>query len=142
MVVISGRTNSSEQTAEEINIKIDNYKSAIQSFFYECQIKNQIPTIQEVKDDYEKIKNDSIEVKKIEKLKVELIEVEPKKEISFYEVFDEFTSYNGKIINWATATYAKLKTLKTHLEAFNPKLRFEDLTLEGLSNVLIFLAKH
>ena len=65
--VISGRTNSSEQTAEEINIKIDKYKSAIQSFFYECQIKNQVPTIEEVKDAYEKIKNDGVEVKKIKK---------------------------------------------------------------------------
>ena len=139
--VISGRTNSSEQTAEEINIKIDKYKSAIQSFFYECQIKNQIPTIEEVKDAYEKIKNDGVEVKKIKKLKVELIEVESKEEISFYKVFDEFTSYNGKINNWTADTYAKLKTLKTHLEAFNPKLRFEDLTLEGLSNVLTFFSK-
>lgn len=67
--VISGRTNSSEQTAKEINIKIDKSKSAIQSFFYECQIKNQIPTIEEVKDAYEKIKNDGVEVKKNRKAK-------------------------------------------------------------------------
>ena len=137
--VISGRTNSSEQTAEEINIKIDKYKSAIQSFFYECQIKNQEPTIEEVKDAYEKIKNDGVIVKKIKKLKIEILEVESKDEISFYKVFDEFTSYNGKINNWTTDTYAKLSTLKSHLEAFDPKLKFEDLTLEGLSNILTFL---
>ena len=132
--VISGRINSSGQTAEEINITISKYKSAIQSFFLEHQIKNEIPTIEETKNAYEKIKNNGVEIAKVEELKNDKL----KKETSFYKVFDEFTSYNGKINNWTTDTYAKLSTLKSHLEAFNPKLKFEDLTLEGLSNILSF----
>ena len=67
--VISGRINSSGQTAEEINITISKYKSAIQSFFLEHQIKNEIPTIEETKNAYEKIKNNGVEIAKVEELK-------------------------------------------------------------------------
>ena len=140
--VIFGRINSNEQNAEVINLNIAKYKSAIQSFFYECSIKNEIPTIEQVKDAYEKIKNDGVEIKNAKKLEVEIEESYTKKEKSFYEVFDEFTSYNGKINNWTADTYAKLSTLKSHLQLFNPKIKFKDLTLEELSNILSFFSKN
>ncbi|WP_223844256.1 site-specific integrase [Elizabethkingia anophelis] len=133
--VKSGAVNLNGETAETINFKIAKYKADLNTFFLENQIKDTIPSIEETKNAYEIIRNGFKPEKEIKK------KTAKKTVLKFYEVFDEFTSYNGKINNWTDDTYTKFATLKSHLQAFNPNLKFSDLTLEGLSEVLSFFTR-
>ncbi len=136
--VISGNVNASQQSDEEINIKISNYLSSIDTFFLESQIKNEIPSIEQVKNAFEEIKNNGVTKPKTNKAERKPLSEETK---SFFKAFDEFTVYNGKINNWTLDTYSKMNTLKSHLQVYNSKLKFEDLTLDGLSSILSFFVK-
>lgn len=127
--VIDGAINENSQTAEEINLNIEKYISEINSLFFTFQIKDEIPAVNEIKVAFEKIKNGSIKPASKKKNK-------ERAKLSFFDVLDEFTSYNGKINNWTNDTFTKFNTLKTHLLNYNENLEFDDLTDEGLSDLL------
>ncbi len=129
--VIEGTVNGNDQIAEEINLNIEKQKSEINSLFFKFQIEEKIPTTTEIKEAFEQIRSGN---KKIPKKRI----IQKSTELSFFEVFDDFTNYNGKINNWTEDTYTKFNTLKTHLQDYNQNLKFEDLTHEGLSDLLVY----
>src|SRR5699024_10701379 len=58
--------------------------------------------------------------------------------VSLFDVFDEFTTYTGKINNWTDDTYTKYATIKSHLMNFKKDLTFDDLDEIGLSDLLAY----
>lgn len=129
--MFEGTVNNNGQPAEEINLNIQKQKSEINSLFFKFQIEEKIPTTTEIKEAFEKIRSgrETLTKKKINQKATEL---------SFFDVLDEFTTYNGKINNWTKDTYTKFNTLKTHLQNYNKNLKFDDLTDEGLSDLLVY----
>ena len=129
--VFEGTVNNNGQPAEEINLNIQKQKSEINSLFFKFQIEEKIPTTTEIKEAFEQIRSgrETLTKKKINQKATEL---------SFFDVLDEFTTYNGRINNWTKDTYTKFNTLKTHLQNYNKNLKFDDLTDEGLSDLLVY----
>lgn len=129
-VVKKGVINSNGYSAEIINHNIDKYQSELHSFFLKCQVEEIIPTREDVKGAFE-----SIRFKGHPK---EEVKPTPQKSLSFFDVFDEFTEYTGRINNWTDDTYTKFKTLRMHLHNYKGDLKFEELNDEGLSDLLAY----
>lgn len=127
--VYDNRINSSGQTSEEINIALANYKNGLERYFFELSVKNEFPNREDVKSIFQKLRNSNIESSKLE------IE---ENVVSLFDVFDEFTTYTGKINNWTDDTYTKYATIKSHLMNFKKDLTFDDLDEIGLSDLLAY----
>lgn len=128
-IVKSGIVNRQEQSAEEINVQISRFKSEIDSFFLKCQIDETIPTTDAVKSFFEKVRHkDSLKNQKIDKKESD--------HASFFDMYDEFTAYTGRVNNWTKDTFKKHKTIKNHLLAHNDKLTFDDINNDGLLDIL------
>lgn len=133
--VIDGRKNKQGQTSDEVNIALANYENDINRYFFESAAKKELPTNEDLKEAFQKTR---------EKYNPELKKKETKpkpsknKKLTLFDVFDEYTSYTGKINNWTEDTYSKFRTIKSHLFNFNEKLSFDDLTQEGLSDLLAY----
>lgn len=132
--VLDNRINKEGQSSEEINIFLSNYENDLNRFFLSFSAKGEIPTAEQLRNEFQHIRQkhspDSFEKEKPSKAKAE--------EITLFDVFDEFTSYTGKINNWTNDTYVKFKTVRTHLYNYNEYLKFEELTDEGLSDLLAY----
>lgn len=128
--VKNGVINTNGFPAEIINHILGKYQSELHSFFLKCQIEEIIPDREVVKKAFENIR--------FEGRPKEEGKIITEEEKSFFEVFDEFTEYTGKINNWTNDTYVKFNTLRMHLRNFNEELTFEELTDEGLSDLLAY----
>lgn len=121
----NGTTNKLKQSASEINAYLADYYTTIQTIFKEYEILEKIPTPDQIKQAFSsKVKNDSEELKD---------------KISFFDIFDEFVKESGTQNNWSTSTYAKFKTVKQHLLAFDIHLTFESLDESRLDDYVKFL---
>lgn len=58
--------------------------------------------------------------------------------VSFWESYDEFVKERGRMNDWTTATYQKFAALKNHLTEHNANLSFEDMTENGLNDLVDF----
>src|SRR5699024_8575625 len=127
------RKNGAGQSADEINLLLNGYENDLSKFFCSFSAKDAIPTPNQVKDEFQNIR---------EKYHPEILNHRRKnsevQSLTFFEVFDEFTEYTGKINNWTNDTYVKFSTLRMHLHNFNEELTFEELTDEGLSDLLAY----
>lgn len=131
--VITKTSNSSGESAEEINLKINHYKNELQTFFIECQLKERIPTKNEVINFFKSLKNKGTE---------EFVKnTTPKRMNEFFNVFDIFIKDQGKVNNWTEGTKKKFNTLRSHLEDFNPNLSFDDLNTQGLTEFMSYFFK-
>jgi len=61
------------------------------------------------------------------------------KELSFFELFDQFTDERGKQNDWTKATYTKFSTVKSHLLNFDKNLSFESIDEEKLTDYILYL---
>lgn len=131
--VKENRKNGAGQSADEINLLLNGYENDLSKFFFSFSAKDAIPTPNQVKDEFQNIR---------EKYHPEILNHRRKnsevQSLTFFEVFDEFTEYTGKINNWTNDTYVKFSTLRMHLHNFNEELTFEELTDEGLSDLLAY----
>ena len=126
--VRNGCTNKLKQSASEINADLLRYGADIQEIFKEFEVIDVIPTGDRLKQAFNKRneKPDAVQ--------------EPEPETpDLFKAFDEFTKECGRQNNWTMATYEKFRSVKGHLEAFNPNLQFEDFTEAGLNDYVNFL---
>lgn len=118
-----GCTNKLIQSATEINADLQRYGSEMQKIFKEFEIKELIPTPEQIKDI----------------LNSRLRNEEQPEGICFMQAFDEFVSERGVQNSWTHSTYEKFAAVKTHLPEFNPSVSFELFDEVGLNMYVLFL---
>ncbi len=124
--VRSGCTNKLKQSSSEINTALQRYYAEIQYVFKEFEVREIIPTVQQLKDAFNLRMRDETEDQE-------------EAEISFWEVFDEFVKECGRQNNWTYSTYKRTSVTRNHLKEFKEDLTFEYFTEAGLNKYLDFL---
>lgn len=125
--VKNGCTNKLKQSASDINTDLLRYYTIMQEVFKEYEVKDIMPTPQEIKDSFNNKVNPTEEVKEEQK--------------SFWEIFNEFVSECGKQNNWTDSTYEKFAAVKNHIKEFKAEPTFVYFDEEGLNNYVDFLRK-
>lgn len=125
--VKNGCTNKLKQSASDINTDLLRYYTIMQEVFKEYEVKDIMPTPQEIKDSFNNKVNPTEEVKEEQK--------------SFWEIFNEFVSECGKQNNWTDSTYEKFAAVKNHIKEFKAEPTFVYFDEEGLNNYVEFLRK-
>ena len=127
--VKNGCTNKLKQTATEINSDLLKYYSDIQDIFKECEVKDIIPTPEQLKVAFNNRQNKGL---------TNTLEIEVPI-ISFMNKFDEFVRECGVHNNWTEATYEKFAATKNHLTNFDKELSYETLDESKLTQYVNFL---
>ena len=125
--VKNGCTNKLKQSASDINIDLLRYYTIMQEVFKEYEVKDIMPTPQEIKDSFNNKVNPTEEVQEEQK--------------GFWEIFNEFVSECGKQNNWTDSTYEKFAAVKNHIKEFRAEPTFVYFDEEGLNNYVDFLRK-
>ncbi|MBO5673149.1 MAG: site-specific integrase [Paludibacteraceae bacterium] len=125
--VKNGCTNKLKQSASDINIDLLRYYTIMQEVFKEYEVKDIMPTPQEIKDSFNNKVNPTEEVQEEQK--------------GFWEIFNEFVSECGKQNNWTDSTYEKFAAVKNHIKEFKAEPTFVYFDEEGLNNYVDFLRK-
>ena len=125
--VKNGCTNKLKQSASDINTDLLRYYTIMQEVFKEYEVKDIMPTPQEVKDSFNNKVNPTEEVQEEQK--------------GFWEIFNEFVSECGKQNNWTDSTYEKFVAVKNHIKEFKAEPTFLYFDEEGLNNYVDFLRK-
>lgn len=121
--VKNGCTNKLKQSSTDINSDLNLYFTQIQDIFKQYEIKEVIPTPEQIKADF-----NSKQVKSL-----------PIERYSFFNLFDEFVKERGTKNNWTESTYNKFSSVKKHLEGFNKNISFKDWTEEKLTDYVNYL---
>ena len=125
--VKNGCTNKLKQSASDINTDLLRYYTIMQEVFKEYEVKDIMPTPQEIKDSFNNKVNPAEEVQEEQK--------------GFWEIFNEFVSECGKQNNWTDSTYEKFAAVKNHIKEFKADPTFVYFDEEGLNNYVDFLRK-
>lgn len=125
--VKNGCTNKLKQSASDINTDLLRYYTIMQEVFKEYEVKDVMPTPQEIKDSFNNKVNPTEEVQEEQK--------------GFWEIFNEFVSECGKQNNWTDSTYEKFAAVKNHIKEFKAEPTFVYFDEEGLNNYVDFLRK-
>lgn len=125
--VKNGCTNKLKQSASDINTDLLRYDTIMQEVFKEYEVKDIMPTPQEIKDSFNNKVNPTEEVQEEQK--------------GFWEIFNEFVSECGKQNNWSDSTYEKFAAVKNHIKEFKAEPTFVYFDEEGLNNYVDFLRK-
>ena len=123
----NGCTNKLKQSASDINTDLLRYYTIMQEVFKEYEVKDIMPTPQEIKDSFNNKVNPTEEVQEEQK--------------GFWEIFNEFVSECGKQNNWTDSTYEKFAAVKNHIKEFKAEPTFVYFDEEGLNNYVDFLRK-
>ena len=126
--VRNGCTNKLKQSASEINASLLGYYTEIQDIFKKFEVKEIMPTPEQIKEVFNALH------KPIE-------EVKPKKSTpnAFYKVFDEFVRDCGRQNDWTDSTYEKFAAVKNHLMNFRDGLTFDFFDEKGLNDYVTYL---
>lgn len=127
--VKNGSFNKLSQSASSINSRLLELKVAIQDFFQENEIRNTIPTKDQIR-----LVAKSLNGKGKRKINIQISE-----ELSFFQVFDKFVKESSRLNNWSDATLTKFSTVKKHIYNFNSNPEFENFNESGLTDYLIYL---
>ena len=125
--VKNGCTNKLKQSASDINTDLLRYYTIMQEVFKEYEVKDIMPTPQEIKDSFNNKVNPTEEVQEEQK--------------GFWEIFNEFVSECGKQNNWTDSTYEKFAAVKNHIKEFKAEPTFVYFDEDGLNNYVDFLRK-
>ena len=125
--VKNGCTNKLKQSASDINTDLLRYYTIMQEVFKEYEVKDIMPTPQEIKDSFNNKVNPTEGVQEEQK--------------GFWEIFNEFVSECGKQNNWTDSTYEKFAAVKNHIKEFRAEPTFVYFDEEGLNNYVDFLRK-
>ena len=116
-------TNLKQVLASVINSEIQHFQNLIDDVFKAYELKGTMPSKDEVKNAFNLARGVTKKVKT--------------KDLFFY--YDQFMEEMGVMNNWTKATFTKLNTVKSHLLSYNPKLKFSDLDINGLTKLVYFL---
>ena len=125
--VKNGCTNKLKQSASDINTDLLRYYTIMQEAFKEYEVKDIMPTPQEIKDSFNNKVNPTEEVQEEQK--------------GFWKIFNEFVAECGKQNNWTDSTYEKFAAVKSHIKEFRSEPTFVYFDEEGLNNYVDFLRK-
>mgnify|MGYP000521385087 FL=1 len=125
--VKNGCTNKLKQSASEINADLLKYYTEIQNVFKEFEVRETMPTTQQLKDAFNLRMKDTNG------------EQQEDVRISFWEVFDEFVKECGNQNNWTKSTYEKFAAVKAHIKEFKEDVAFEYFDEFGLNEYINFL---
>ena len=125
--VKNGCTNKLKQSASDINTDLLRYYTIMQEVFKEYEVKDIMPTPQEIKDSFNNKVNPTEEAQEEQK--------------GFWEIFNEFVSECGRQNNWTDSTYEKFAAVKNHIKEFRAEPTFVYFDEEGLNNYVDFLRK-
>ena len=125
--VKNGCTNKLKQSASEINADLLKYYTEIQNVFKEFEVRETMPTTQQLKDVFNLRMKDTNG------------EQQEDVRISFWEVFDEFVKECGNQNNWTKSTYEKFAAVKAHIKEFKEDVAFEYFDEFGLNEYINFL---
>jgi hypothetical protein len=103
-------THENGVTHAEVNDKLDLLSSGIHSFFKRCEVKEYIPSLTEIKEEFQRISRN-----------------QARREDTFFGAFDTFVEVVGRQNEWDEDTYIKFKVIKNHLKSFDENLTFEAL---------------
>jgi len=125
--VKNGCTNKLKQSASEINADLLKYYTEIQNVFKEFEVRETMPTTQQLKDAFNLRMKDTHG------------EQQEDVRISFWEVFDEFVKECGNQNDWTKSTYEKFAAVKAHIKEFKEDVAFEYFDEFGLNEYVNFL---
>ena len=125
-------TNRQKITAADINANLGNYELTIQEVFKDFEVQDVMPTPEQLKERFEWY----LAGKPEPTVEEEINEVPTG--VSFWESYDEFVKERGRMNDWTTATYQKFAALKNHLNEHNANLSFDDMTENGLNDLVDF----
>ncbi len=128
--VKNGSFNKYGQSSSVINNGIMELQMKIQNLFQSFENEEKIPS----KDDIKNL------VKNLKSSKQGSFNTESEIK-SMFQIFDIFTKENGRKNNWTDATFTKFKTIKKHLEEFEPALKFQEINHDRLTDYIIFLSQ-
>ena len=119
-------TNKQRQSASLINGRIQQYEDIVGDIFKSYELKNAIPSPIDIRTLF----NSAIG--------------RPgnnadKRERGFFDYFDEFTDEMGSRNNWTASTYQKFASIRKHLDEYNSRINFTDLTDSGLSDYVSYM---
>ena len=130
--VLSGYVGPNGETTLSINETIQKYRDEMDWTFKYYEVNDTTPTIDQISEKFnERIGGGNPVAPGQAALKP--------KDPSLFDVFDMYTEEVGKAKAWTDATYEKMSALRVDLVAFNPKLRFRDLTEPTLSRFVVYL---
>ncbi len=124
--VKKGASNSRSVTYAEINNRISTIASTFEAL--EADVVGG-KTIQD--DTLKKIFKEQFSKVPVKETKKEIVEVFDE---TLFGYFDKFIAQQKKINNWHRKTENKFTVIRKQLFAFNPNLKYEDITKEMLSN--------
>ena len=125
--VKNGCTNKLKQSASEINADLLKYYTEIQNVFKEFEVRETMPTTQQLKDAFNLRMKDTHG------------EQQEDVRISFWEVFDEFVKECGNQNDWTKSTYEKFAAVKAHIKEFKEDVAFDYFDEFGLHEYGNFL---
>ncbi len=119
--------NVKGQTCKDINDILDKVRMHFSEWERTLEEK---PSSDQIRKELKKAMNKKTPVKEVP------VRV---KRVSFFDRLDEFTREEGAANGWAYATHQCWKTFKHHMEAFNPKVKFEFFNESGINKFVIYL---
>jgi integrase len=128
--VKNGCSNKLKQSASQINADLLRYETEIQDIFKEFEVKNTIPTPEQLRECLRAKRR--IDMPNDKKGSAE-------SSSEFFAVLDEFVKECSRLNNWSASTKKKFDGVKIHLETFNPKITFDFLNEAGLNAYLTYL---
>ena len=121
--VVDGATSQDNQTFDDINRTIDEYKSVMNEVFARFELlEKRVPTSFEVKELF----NDMIGRKLIFQ----------EEEITIKKAFEEYIETIGKQNNWSESSYKKNRTIKKHFLDVTGCISFSQITIETLQSFI------
>jgi len=126
--VRNGCTNKLKFSSAEINDDLLHCRAVIQSIFKEFEVKNTIPTPAQLRSEFEK--------------KTKMLGEVDKRKISksfFFSAYDDYMQETGRNSSWTPATKTKFKTIKNHVEKFDPSTTFEKIGEDWLAKYVVYL---
>ena len=127
--------NKSLQTASDINMELSKQENAIQAAFKDFENTETMPSVEELKEAFQKQLKRKIESEKEEKAKG------PSPSKIFWKAYDEFIRTCGTANEWTDATYARFSVLKNHLLAFNKRVSFGTFNEKGILGFTEYMRK-
>lgn len=114
--------SSQGYTATQINNALDERVQFVEKLFEAYGEAEHVPTPEELRDRFNT------------KFAPGIVKKE-----TFFSIFDQFMLRQGKDASWQDNTYQKFRTVKKHLENYDPDLTFQKLDADGLIKYRDFL---
>lgn len=127
------RVKPGDPNATTINRIIDEWRSAISEVMARYELlEKRIPDPGEVKELFNDLVGRNTAVKEV---------IQDPVSLSFFQVYDKFTSTVGNENQWTAATFQKFKALKKRLQSFDRLLSFHILTDTKMQEFVSYMMK-